>query len=193
MSMLDRADVALEDVLSKLRDENLSMTVADLLSTGGSELRVPGLYSWWADVAGAAELSRGLGLDSAIRPGLVYAGLAGGSHKVGPASKNTLWIRITRMHLGPRSRSSTLRRSLGSVLAEAQGQSAIDEVQLTEWMHKHLRVITVPIAEVQSLDNLETEVLQALDPPLNLAKVPRTGVRRRLKMLRARYAHSGSQ
>ena len=43
---------------------------------------------------------------------------------------------------------------------------------------------TVDAADI--LDQLETRVLGALDPPLNLAKMPRTPVRERLTDLRRR-------
>lgn len=51
------------------------------------------------------------------------------------------------------------------------------EVELTAWMHVHLRVLTIPVDDPDSLDDLETEVLHALDPPLNLAKLATTPVR----------------
>lgn len=106
----------------------------------------------------------------------------------GGASANTLWGRIATMHLGKKHEFSTLRRSLGSILAEATGQVTIDEVQLTRWIHAHLRVISVPVADVGTLDRLESDVLAALDPPLNLAKVPKTPLRLQLSVLRKKYA-----
>lgn len=91
------------------------------------------------------------------------------------------------MHLGKKHAFSTLRRSLGSVLAEANGQLTIDEEQLTRWMHAHLRVIPIPVSDVDTLDHLESQILTELDPPLNLAKVPKTPPRRRLSALRRKY------
>jgi hypothetical protein len=91
------------------------------------------------------------------------------------------------MHLGKRSEFSTLRRSLGSVLANARGWPAIDEAALTRWMHTHLRIIAIPVADVDTLGELETELLSKLDPPLNLSKVPRTPLRQSLSALRRRY------
>ena len=64
-----------------------------------------------------------------------------------------------------------LRRSLGSILASALDLPAIDEVGLTQWMHAHLRVIAIPVDDPDILDDLETEILAELDPPLNLVKV----------------------
>lgn len=92
------------------------------------------------------------------------------------------------MHLGKKHEFSTLRRSLGSVLAHGNGQTTIDEERLTLWMHSHLRVVLVPVADPDTLDALESDVLSALNPPLNLAKVPGTPLRQRLTVLRKHYA-----
>ncbi|WP_141212399.1 GIY-YIG nuclease family protein [Enemella evansiae] len=184
MSMADLAKADVENVLARLGNTALASTVPDLISAAGTELRVPGLYSWWVDEVGASELVSGLGQDCVIQPGLIYVGLAGASHVGGVASSNTLWRRITRMHLGHRQRASTLRRSLGAILAVRSEQGSIDETQLTAWMSAHLRVVTVPVPEVQTLKDLESVVLVELDPPLNLAKVPPTKVRKRLRELR---------
>jgi hypothetical protein len=92
------------------------------------------------------------------------------------------------MHLGKRHEFSTLRRSLGSILASAHGLSAIDEERLTRWMHAHLRVTAIPVADADTLGHLETEILTTLDPPLNLSKVRKTPLRERLSALRKQYA-----
>lgn len=170
-------------VLNQLRDAGMAVRPDDLVRAGRSGLAGAGLYSWWVDEAGAADLSRGLGIE--VAPGLIYAGLAGATRAVsGRKSSNTLWGRITGMHLGRRHALSTLRLTLGSVLAEAFGSREIDERRLTDWMFAHLRVIVVPVADADALDALETEVLDNLDPPLNLAKRPTTSLRARLTVLR---------
>ena len=130
-------------MLSLLQDEVSATTLADVIATGSADLRVPGMYSWWVDDEGAAELSAGL--VHQVRAGLVYAGLAGATRSGGAASSNTLWGRIATMHLGKKHGFSTLRYSLGSILAETNGQPAIDEGQLTRWMYEHLRVIPIPV------------------------------------------------
>jgi hypothetical protein len=173
-------------VIALLQDEFSALPLSEVISSGRTSLAVPGMYSWWVDDAGAADLSRGLTFP--IPAGLIYAGLAGATRSGGEASSNTLWGRIATMHLGKRHEFSTLRRSLGSVLAEAEEQASIDEEQLTAWMLTHLRVITVPIADVDTLDTLESAILTELDPPLNLAKVPKTPLRRQLSALRKKYA-----
>lgn len=62
-------------VVSELRDRESARTLSAVLETGGAGLRAPGLYSWWVDAEGAADLSSGLGYP--LGPGLIYAGLAG--------------------------------------------------------------------------------------------------------------------
>lgn len=173
-------------VMEDLRDGSQAVTLADLVASNGEGLRSPGMYSWWVDSRGAEELSRGLGHE--VAAGLIYAGLAGATRSGGSTSSNTLWGRIATMHLGKRHDLSTLRRSLGSVLANANGRPAIDEVELTRWMHAHLSVVAIPVADADTLDALETEILTELDPPLNLAKVSKTPLRTQLSALRKRYA-----
>lgn len=89
------------DVLERLQLAETALSPAELVATGGQGLRQPGMYSWWVDGAGAATLSGGLG--HRLEPGLIYAGLAGATHtKSGKESSNTLWGRISGMHLGGR-------------------------------------------------------------------------------------------
>lgn len=174
------------EIVAKLSDHSGARAIDDVLKTAGDGLRSPGMYSWWVDGAGARDLSAGL--EHEIAPGLIYAGLAGATRKSGATSSNTLWGRITTMHLGKNNEFSTLRRSIGSVLAHAYGQPTIDEARLTLWMHAHLRVVLIPVANAHTLDDLETDMLRELDPPLNLAKVSRTPLRQRLSALRKQYA-----
>lgn len=185
-----QAEVEIGTVLDRLRDHSSSKTLADILATGGIGLKVPGIYSWWVDEAGAEDLSRGLG--HAIQPGLIYAGLAGATRSGGAKSTNTLWGRIATMHLGTKHEFSTLRRSLGSILGAANGSPSIDEAELTRWMHSYLRVVTIPVADPDTLDILESALLAELDPPLNLAKVPKSPLRQQLSALRKQYGTGAS-
>lgn len=173
-------------LIACLCDVSRARSLDDVLATKGLGLKSPGLYSWWGDDSGARDLSTGLG--HPVHPGLIYAGLAGATRSGGSRSSNTLWGRIATMHLGSKNEFSTLRRSLGSILAHANGQAAIDEVQLTRWMHAHLRVVTVPVADADTLGDLETEVLADLNPPPNLAKVDKNDLRRQLMALRKQHA-----
>jgi hypothetical protein len=178
---------AVDELVRQLRRDTDALTPDELLAHGPQGLLVPGLYSWWVDRQGADDLTGGLG--ERIAPGLIYAGLAGATRsRSGRPSKNTLWGRLSGMHLGARSKFSTFRRSLGSSLAEAHTASGIDEARLTHWMHEHLRVVAIPVEDADALDRLETAVLAELDPPLNLAKMRKTPTRVRLTELRRLHA-----
>lgn len=173
-------------LVEALGDEEGARRPSEFLATEGAGLRTPGLYSWWVDGPGAMKLSAGLRHE--ISPGLIYAGLAGATRtRTGRKSTNTLWGRIKGMHLRGRVNFSTFRLSLGSIIASADGAGDIDETRLTEWMHEHLRVVAVPVSDGDALEALETAVLADLDPPLNLAKMPRTPVRARLAQLRREF------
>jgi hypothetical protein len=174
--------------VTALRDRSSAQTPGQFLMNHRSELDSPGLYSWWVDEPGSTDLTRGL--SQPVSPGLIYAGLAGATRtKSKRPSNDTLWLRIKTMHLGRNHHFSTLRWSIGAILAESSGTANIDEATLTAWMHAHLSVIAVPVADAETLADLESDVLTRLDPPLNLAKVPPTALRRRLRELRR--AHGG--
>jgi hypothetical protein len=185
------AEEEVAELVAHLRSADEALTPGELLAAGPDGLEAPGLYSWWVDEAGATDLSRGLG--QRVDPGLIYAGLAGATRaRSGRRSTNTLWGRLKGMHLGGRHEFSTFRRSLGSILTEARGADEIDEAHLTAWMHAHLRVIAVPVEDADALDGLETGVLAELDPPLNLAKMPKSAVRARLTELRRLHSRKRS-
>lgn len=174
-----------------LLDHSKAVSPSDFLATGGAGLRVPGLYSWWADRGGAAELTRGLGLS--LPSGLVYAGLAGATRwPSGKRSTNTLWGRISGMHLGNRHEYSTFRRILGSILASTNPQSTIDESALTSWMNAHLKILAVPYEDADTLGQLEEDVLQAIDPPLNLKSMSSSPIRLRIKQLRRPHSRGSA-
>jgi hypothetical protein len=166
-----------------LRDPSTALPPADFIAAGRAAYDRPGLYSWWVDQKGADDLTRGL--DLAVQPGLIYAGLAGATRwPSGMRSNNTLWLRVMTMHLGGNHEFSTFRRTLGAILAHAQGVKHVNEDALTQWMHTHLRLVTVPHDDRDALGRLERDVLLELDPPLNLQGMASTPVRRRLKELR---------
>ena len=176
-----------DEFCRQLTDSDAALTPEEFLDRGVVGLNVPGLYSWWVDAAGAHDLSAGLGqpLDS----GLIYAGLAGATRwPSGRPSSNTLWSRISGMHLGGRHEFSTFRRTLGSILARARGEPTIDEAGLTGWMSAHLKGVAVPFEDADTLGHLEEDVLRRLDPPLNLKGMAKSPIRSRLKDLRKPHA-----
>ena len=176
-----------DEFCRQLTHTDAALAPGEFRDRGAVELNVPGLYSWWVDAAGADDLTQGLGLP--LPPGLIYAGLAGATRwPSGRRSSNTLWSRISGMHLGGRHEFSTFRRTLGSILAHARGEGMIDEAGLTAWMNEHLKVIAVPFDDADTLGHLEEDVLRKLDPPLNLKGMAESPIRSRLKELRKPHA-----
>lgn len=167
--------------VSPLLDERNALPPADFLAAGRAAAARPGLYSWWVDQAGAHDLSAGLG--QRVAPGLVYAGRAGGVRSTGKASANTLWGRVGEMHLGGSRQFSTFRLTLAAALSPPGGAVA-DEATVTAWMHRHLRVATLPLPP-ESVPAGEEELLRLADPPLNLRDVPATELRRSLSRRRS--------
>lgn len=172
-----------EHFVEALRDSTSAISPEAFADRGKAAVDRPGLYSWWVDQAGAQDLSRGLGL--IVECGLIYAGLAGATRwPSGKRSNNTLWSRVITMHLGGNYAFSTFRLTLGAILAEPTGEARIDEMRLTQWMKDHLRLVTIPCEDSDVLGRLERDVLERLDPPLNLQSMQPTPVRHRLKELR---------
>jgi hypothetical protein len=172
-----------DQFVEALRDSTSALSPQAFADRGKAIVDQPGLYSWWVDQAGAEDLSRSLGL--LVECGLIYAGLAGATRwPSGKRSNNTLWSRVMTMHLGGNHEFSTFRRTLGAILAEANGVKHIDENELTQWMYDHLRIVAIPYDDGDVLGRLERDVLDELDPPLNLQGMDPTEVRIRLKALR---------
>ena len=176
-------------------DESPALVPARDWPAGLTCLDLPGLYAWWADEAGAADLSRGLGVT--IAPERIYAGQAGATYwPSGKVSDNTLGKRIGQMHLGGKVRMSAFRQTLAAVLFDQLGvqvQASMlitpaSEQALTEWMREHLSIAVHPHDDRDSLAGLEHAVLQRLDPPLNLGHMAATPVRERLTELRRRIS-----
>lgn len=165
------------------------MTTADHLGPAVTALAAPGaavdtaivpakagLYAVHGDDAVWVEL--GLGQPPDARP--LYVGKA----------ERSLAGRDIGTHFSTgRTGSSTLRRALAGLLAGQLdlhgrprniaspghfanfGLDPDGDARLTDWMHQHLRIAVWPSLAGVSLDPLETLVLQALQPPMNLAKV----------------------
>jgi hypothetical protein len=80
-----------------------------------ADLESAGLYAWYVDRHGAAELSKGLGHE--VDAGLIYVGQTGatiGSKRLA----RTLGERIGKDHIYGRVRSSTFRLTLASCLLD---------------------------------------------------------------------------
>jgi GIY-YIG catalytic domain len=165
---------------------------------GLTDLAKAGLYSWWVDESGAADLSAGLGMEVIV--GRIYAGQTGATRwPSGTVVTSTLSGRIGGNHLRGNVRGSTFRRTLAAVLWEPRafavsGPARLNpssEKDLSEWMRLHLEVAVHRFAERDSLADLEHHVLARLDPPLNLEGMPATSIRMRLAELRAALTHRG--
>jgi Family of unknown function (DUF6884)/GIY-YIG catalytic domain len=176
-------DFDAEQLIRLLTDPSEALSPAEFLTRGGGGLQAPGLYSWWVDKTGAADLTRGLRLP--VSPGLIYAGQAGATRwPSGRRSKGTLWDRIVGMHLGGSAEFSTFRRTLAAILWPVLPLDAEDDPRLSAWINAHLRVVAVPVPDADSLGRIETTVLDAVDPPLNLSGRPRSPIRAELGRLR---------
>lgn len=156
----------------------------------------PGLYAWWVDAEGADALSAGVGMT--VPAGRIYVGQAGAASAVAHhPSAATLRSRIGRNHLGGKVRSSTLRRTLASVLLaplalELLGPrllSAPSEARLTEWMRTHLSLAVHGVDSGEQLAELEKCVVRELQPPLNVEHMPACLLRERMRGLRAIVLH----
>ena len=182
MSVADSAQRAARRLLSA--PARVSPTAIGQLSQTG----LPGLYAWFADAQAAADISAGLGVR--VRAGLIYAGQAGAG-----VSSATLGSRIRGNHIAGNVYGSTFRLTLASCLFVPLGLEPVGrrriakdgEARLTDWMTKRLKVSILGYHDRVTLNLFETDVLALLSPPLNIAKLPPTSVRRRLIELRRRF------
>jgi hypothetical protein len=150
-----------------------------------------GLYSWWSDDDGLRVLSLPFALP--LSP-LIYAGQTGGTTTRSKVQRvATLRSRIGANHLNGNVSSSTFRETLTAVLREPLGlrleaSRRLDRSsngRLSDWMRQHLSIVTFPVEDRGALAELEHEVLERLDPPLNLMGMPPSEVRARLRQLRS--------
>jgi hypothetical protein len=147
---------------------------------------VPGLYAFFTDEAGLRALDLKTG-------GPVY---------VGKAEKSLLG-RDVRTHFATgKTGSSTLRRTLAALLRDELQLRAVPrslsrpdgsanfaveaagDARLSAWMVEHLSLAVWPAEAGVVLDTVETAVLGALRPPLNLSKMGTSGSAR-IKAARA--------
>ena len=164
-----------------LLDPSRPLSPEVFLARGNDGLTTPGLYTWWVDEDGAADLARGMG--HPVAAGLLYAGKAGGHRAGATPSTATLWGRVVGNHLRGNVRSSTFRQSLAALLG-ADGQP-VTEDQLSTWMLAHLRVATLPVGS-EDVARLEDQLVAQARPPLNLSGLARDEARGALSRLRSR-------
>lgn len=175
-----------EAVATELLD-SAGRAPAATFPTDAGRTRDPGLYAWFVDRTGAAELSAGLG--QRVGSGLIYAGQAGAG-----SSTATLRSRVRGNHLGGTITGSTFRMTLASVLVGPLGLvdgggRALEgdgEARLSAWMRTHLSIAVAPVADRLLVARLEPAVLARLDPPLNLQGMPSSPVREALRARRRR-------
>jgi hypothetical protein len=150
------------------------------------DVDLPGLYAWFVDTRGAADLSKGLG--HRIEPGLIYAGQTGAG-----TGSATLRSRVGRNHIRGNIRGSTFRLTLAAVLAGPIGLvgaggralASDGESRLGDWIVEHVSVSVAPLQDRLVVRILEAAVLARLDPPLNLEGMPASSIRSELSRRRS--------
>ena len=168
----------------RVLSDQLEAEAAATFPSKGQKVLLPGLYSWWADQA--ARDAIGAVLENQL-PSLIYAGQAGAG------TDADLKQRILSTHIGGRITRSTFRLTLASVLRHELGLELIaseklsdkSEQTLTLWIKQHLSVAVFPYPDRSTLRKFEETVIQQLDAPLNLSKMHKGEVRRRLSDLRS--------
>ena len=180
-------------------DASPALVPASEWPAGAEGLDRPGLFAFWVDEAGAADLARGL--DLPFEAGRILVGQAGATRwPSGRVNSDTLGDRVARTHLTGRVRSSTVRLTLAGILfaqlelvvqASALLQASAEQ-DLSDWMSAHLSVAVHPHDDRDTLAGLEQAVIQRLDPPLNIDDhLPATSVRQSVIALRRRISREG--
>lgn len=158
---------------------------------------VPGLYA----VYGAAAAWADLGLDESDVAPALYVGKA----------EDSLVTRDVRTHFASgKTGKSTVRRSFAALLRGSLGLRGVprnpsnpghfanfglspaDDSLLTDWMWARLSLAVWPTSGELALKGVEREVVQRLDPPLNIEYLPRAS-RRRLSDARGVMADEARQ
>ena len=180
-------------------DSSPALVPASEWPAGAEGVDGPGLFAFWVDEAGAADLARGL--DLPFEAGRILIGQAGATRwPSGRVNSDTLGDRIARTHLNGRVRSSTVRLTIAGILfaqlalvvqASALLQASAEQ-DLSDWMSAHLSVAVHAHDDRDTLAGLEQAVVQRLDPPLNIDDhLPATSVRQGVTALRRRISREG--
>ena len=163
-------DEAVQDVVAALLSPPIPLSAADSPVDRGGVPSEPGLCAWWAPPAAIPHVS-GRAHPSADLE-LLYVGIAPSSASSGARLRS----RVLSGHLGENTGASTLRRSLAALLIESEGYRTRvtsrpvlepdDERRLSQWMHRRLSLTWAVHPEPWSV---KIEVINLLQPPLNLA------------------------
>lgn len=155
--------------------------------------RQGGVYAWYFDEAPPNVPLRGCHVSGTAA--LLYVGISprAPARNGAPASRQSLRSRI-RYHFQGNAAGSTLRLTLGSLLAETldielrrvgRGRRLTfsdGEHVLSEWMARHARVCWLP---TESPWLLESELIRRLALPLNLDQNQKSAFRATLSQARA--------
>lgn len=175
-----------------LDDDEVSLVVRHLADGGGAVppdgldaiQDVPGLFAWHVDADGARTLNRSLMLP--VGAGVLHVGHAGALGRW-PDAVQSLRHLVQDVQLEGRSRCSMFRAGLATVLSDPLSMRSLDDPVLTDWMRRHLSVVTWPTAERDSIQALAHRVVAELEPPLNVDHLRAAEMRRRLAELRRRH------
>ena len=170
-------------IAQHLNDARNAVPAADYASLPD----VPGLYAWHVDPIGARVLNRCLRLP--VRAGVVFVGEIGGStwHSLVDPVLN-LRDHLDRVQLHGRTRASTFRMTLATVLGDHLGMTSLEDPLLTEWMLEHMSIATWGVDDGNGLRELARGVIGELDPPLNVDHLASTEYRARLQQMRGELA-----
>lgn len=146
----------------------------------------PGIFAWHVDLPGARVLNRSLMLP--VRAGVVFVGQAGGAGGVADPHVAGLRRLLAGVHLGGRSRASTFRGTLATILAGPLRLQSLDDPALTAWMLEHLSVSVRVSDDRDDLRRQAQLLVETLDPRLNIDHLTASAVRRRVSELRAQLA-----
>lgn len=158
----------IDEVVRSLTDHCQSLEEAKSLNGLPAK---PGLYAWWTmkgSIPGVPPCPHPTEQDL----DLLYVGISPKNER----SKGTIRSRVMSQHIGSYIGSSTLRKTLASLLFENMGWEPVmrgrplltpsDNHALSRWQHEHLK-LTCAVHPKPWL--IEAEVIRILHPPLNLA------------------------
>jgi hypothetical protein len=183
----------LHDVASRLLTPSRLFTRAEVLARPSPVPAAPGVYGWYFDqVPDRVPVD---GCQSADGHTLLYVGISPKSPSAEglKPSRQTLRSRV-RYHYGGNAYGSTLRLSLGSLLAEELGIQlrlvgsgtrltfSLGETALSGWMERHAKVCWLETAAPWLLEH---ELIQKVFLPLNLDQNSYSTFRAELSGIRA--------